>query len=113
MPNPDYSNAGENRGISEKFRKDVEKSIPDYIATEEYVVDAIAAAAVTPPTGTGFRHMTAGGEDAASKLAEPADIDINASLEFNQNQALQFVIENRTSDPGAPVSGQMWLRTDI
>ena len=24
-----------------------------------------------------------------------------------------LVIENRTSDPASPVSGQMWLRTDL
>ena len=24
-----------------------------------------------------------------------------------------LVVENRTSDPGAPVSGQLWLRTDL
>jgi hypothetical protein len=36
-----------------------------------------------------------------------------ASVDFAQQQALQFVIENRTSDPGAPASGQIWLRTDL
>jgi hypothetical protein len=36
-----------------------------------------------------------------------------ASLDFAQQQTLQFVIENRTSDPGSPVTGQMWLRTDL
>ena len=36
-----------------------------------------------------------------------------ASVEFNQQQALQFRIENRTSDPGSPAVGQMWLRTDL
>lgn len=36
-----------------------------------------------------------------------------ASMDFAQQQTLQFVIENRTSDPGAPVSGQVWLRTDL
>jgi hypothetical protein len=36
-----------------------------------------------------------------------------ASLDFAQQQTLQFVIENRTSDPGAPVTGQIWLRTDL
>ena len=36
-----------------------------------------------------------------------------ASVEFNQQQALQFRLENRTSDPGSPAVGQMWLRTDI
>ncbi len=35
------------------------------------------------------------------------------SVEFNQQQALQFVIENRTSDPGSPVEGQTWIRTDL
>ncbi len=36
-----------------------------------------------------------------------------ASMDFAQQQTLQFVIENRTSDPGAPVTGQIWLRTDL
>jgi hypothetical protein len=36
-----------------------------------------------------------------------------ASLDFAQQQTLQFVIENRTSDPGSPATGQMWLRTDL
>lgn len=36
-----------------------------------------------------------------------------ASMDFAQQQTLQFVIENRTSDPGSPVSGQMWLRVDL
>lgn len=36
-----------------------------------------------------------------------------ASMDFAQQQTLQFVIENRTSDPGSPVTGQIWLRTDL
>ena len=36
-----------------------------------------------------------------------------ADVDFAQQEALQFVIENRTSDPGSPVSGQIWLRTDL
>lgn len=36
-----------------------------------------------------------------------------ASMDFAQQQTLQFVVENRTSDPGAPVAGQLWLRTDL
>jgi len=35
------------------------------------------------------------------------------SVEFNQQQALQLVIENRTSDPASPVEGQTWVRTDL
>ena len=37
----------------------------------------------------------------------------NGSIEFNQQEALQAVIEKRTSDPGTPVDGQIWLRTDL
>lgn len=36
-----------------------------------------------------------------------------AAVDFDQQQATNFVIENRTSDPGSPVSGQIWLRTDL
>lgn len=36
-----------------------------------------------------------------------------ASVQFSQQQALQLRIENRTSDPGTPAVGQIWLRTDL
>ena len=36
-----------------------------------------------------------------------------ASVQFNQQQALQFRVENRTSDPASPSTGQIWLRTDL
>lgn len=36
-----------------------------------------------------------------------------ASVDFNGQQALNFRIENRTSDPGSPATGQIWLRTDL
>ena len=47
----------------------------------------------------------------ATKLSALADPD--ASIEFAKQQALQFVVENRTSDPGSPADGQIWLRTDL
>ena len=36
-----------------------------------------------------------------------------ASVDFAQQQALRFRLENRTSDPGAPAEGEIWLRTDL
>lgn len=36
-----------------------------------------------------------------------------ASVNFNVQQATSFRVENRTSDPGAPSAGQIWLRTDL
>jgi hypothetical protein len=38
---------------------------------------ALGGAAGTVPTGTGFRHITAGAEDAAAKLVDTADINNN------------------------------------
>ena len=37
----------------------------------------------------------------------------DGSVGFGQQQALAFVIENRTDDPASPVDGQIWLRTDL
>lgn len=34
-------------------------------------------------------------------------------VSFNDQQATSFRIENRTSDPGTPTVGQIWLRTDL
>jgi hypothetical protein len=39
--------------------------------------------------------------------------DPTTAVEFAQQQALQFRVENRTSDPGAPAVGQLWIRTDL
>jgi hypothetical protein len=36
-----------------------------------------------------------------------------ASVNFADQQALSFRLENRTSDPGTPTTGQIWLRTDL
>ena len=36
-----------------------------------------------------------------------------ADVDFNQHQGIEFVMENRTSDPGSPVTGQLWIRTDL
>lgn len=66
---------------------------------------------------------------AIEKVYSPADADIVAivqagvklnelqnpdgSIEFSQQEALQVAIEKRTDDPGTPVDGQIWLRTDL
>jgi hypothetical protein len=36
-----------------------------------------------------------------------------AAVNFNSQQATNFRVENRTSDPGSPTVGQVWLRTDL
>lgn len=36
-----------------------------------------------------------------------------ASVDFNGQEATNFRVENRTSDPASPTVGQVWLRTDL
>lgn len=72
--------------------------------------------ALNGKSDTGHTHVAANVTDLAAtvqaytldQFANPA-----TSVDFAQQQALQFVIENRTSDPGSPVAGQLWLRTDL
>jgi hypothetical protein len=42
-----------------------------------------------------------------------ASLKLSGSMNANQNQITSLVIENRTSDPTDPVTGQIWLRTDL
>jgi len=36
-----------------------------------------------------------------------------SGIYMENSECENFIIDNRTSDPGSPVTGQMWLRTDI
>ncbi len=92
----------------------------------EQALSALSTGLVKVTTGTGVlstavadtdyaaathasRHKNGGADELLlHELGEPT-----ASVEFAQQQALQFVIENRTSDPVSPVTGQLWLRTDL
>lgn len=55
--------------------------------------------------------------DAHEQMMTPRQMDTmdppNASVNFNSQQAVSFRVENRTSDPGSPTTGQIWLRTDL
>lgn len=55
------------------------------------------------------RHKNGGADELLlHELGEPT-----GSVDFSKQQALQLVVENRTSDPGTPATGQIWLRTDL
>lgn len=45
------------------------------------------------------------------KLNEIAAPD--GPVNFNDQQAVNFIIENRTNDTGMTVTGQIWYRTDL
>ena len=48
----------------------------------------------------------------AAGAATVAKMDIDANLTFNENQALEFVLENRTTAPATPATGRIWIDDD-
>lgn len=65
--------------------------------------------------GAGITFVDAGanssftiGADVLQNIPKPT-----GTVDFNGQQASNFRIENRTSDPGAPSVGQIWIRTDL
>ena len=68
---------------------------------------------LTAGTAIGFADTGANGTLTISVSTLDTVPQPVASVQFNQQQALQFRVENRTSDPGSPATGQIWLRTDL
>lgn len=74
----------------------------------------------TPPTGTGFRHITSDAEDATAKLVENADVHATAAI-AESKLALNFATHANTNDPtagqkaalagssGAPGAGNVYV----
>jgi len=72
----------------------------------ELVLTAGSGITLTPGAGT----LTVASFVVETLDEIPAPV---ASIDFAQQQAVSFVIENRTSDPSSPADGQIWLRTDL
>ena len=49
----------------------------------------------------------------AYRLDVNGSAGFNGNVDFRKNQAINFRLENRTSDPASPAVGQMWIRTDL
>ena len=76
-----------------------------------YLADAISRAAASGGLISLHAPTHKNGGTDPLKLNEFANP--TGSVEFAQQQGVQFRFENRTSDPGSPAVGQVWLRTDL
>ena len=81
---------------------------------EEWESDPTAGGVATLADGD-YGDVVVSGGGTAMTLDMTLDTipDPVASVDFAQQQALRMRIENRTSDPGAPAEGEIWLRTDL
>jgi hypothetical protein len=61
--------------------------------------------------------LWAQGQATATYMAATTTLDqipiATNTVNFNNQQAANFRLENRTSDPGSPATGRIWLRTDL
>jgi len=76
--------------------------------TDRLIKDADGDTSVDTETSADedkIRFKTAGSERVV--------INNDGKIDFKKNQVISFVIENRTSDPSSPVTGQIWFRTDV
>ncbi|MFP4458965.1 MAG: hypothetical protein ACLFSQ_05195 [Candidatus Zixiibacteriota bacterium] len=53
-----------------------------------------------------------GTDSPVAKLDVDGTVTIRDTLDMQQNQIKNMVIENRTDNPSSPVVGQIWMRTD-
>lgn len=87
----------------------------------KYVVVALEDVSVPTIAGQSLKVLRVNTGETALEFAAAGSGDLKsdgtvamaADFQFAQFEALQFVFENRTSDPGSPVAGQCWLRTDL
>lgn len=76
-----------------------------YTATEQTKLSGIEALAVALTTVKADADIS---DAISNKHAEAHTLASHSSM-----AATGLVIENRTDDPGSPVTGQIWLRTDL
>lgn len=78
------------------------------VAVEKFA-DQVETLSSAAPNAHAPTHKLGGSDTILlNEFGNPTD-----SVQFSQQQSLQFRIENRTTDPSSPAVGEIWLRTDI
>lgn len=69
---------------------------------------------ISPRTKLSMAPYAFNAEDTRGMDIHPNSVTVNGKEVISPSGTVQgFVIENRTSDPDNPVTGQIWLRTDL
>lgn len=81
------------------------------VVDSRYVTDAqLNVIGNTSGTNTGDQTSIVG---ISGTMSEFNTAVTDGNILFNDEEGLGFRFENRTSDPGSPTVGQVWLRTDL
>jgi hypothetical protein len=81
------------------------------VVDSRYVTDAdLTKLSNLSGTNTGDQTSIVG---ISGTMAEFNTAVTDGNILFNDAEGLGFRFENRTSDPGTPTVGQVWLRTDL
>lgn len=81
------------------------------VTDKNYVTDAeLVVIGNTSGTNTGDQTSIVGISGTMSQFNTAVS---DGNILFNDAEGLGFRFENRTSDPGSPTVGQVWLRTDL
>lgn len=81
------------------------------VVDSRYVTDAqLTVIGNTSGTNTGDQTSIVG---ISGTMAQFNTAVTDGNILFNDAEGLGFRFENRTSDPGTPTVGQVWLRTDL
>jgi len=75
--------------------------------------DTVDGKHVDGSNGAGEITTNDGTQTLTNKTLTGATIALGADLDFNDNEAIDFILENRSDDTGMTVTGQMWFRTDV
>lgn len=68
---------------------------------------------ITYSSGNDSLNITDNNNNTSMLVQKGGNVNFGQNVNFSLNEAINFVIENRTSDPSNPETGQIWIRTDM
>jgi len=95
-----------------QFYPDAATGTAPFVVDSTTMVSNLNADQLDGLEGSGF-VQTASGTQTVVGVKTFNSLKLGGALDCNGQQLTTMLIENRTSDPGSPSAGQIWLRTDV